>query len=150
MLVLIPFELFLTINQLLIQSTILTNAVKLHRPYVLTFLHYTKIPHNKLIRVLNELIEFCFERVDKEYIFANKYGVRWSEYNANNSAKFTKSLLEKTLKHLLGYYYFKLGNTIFRQAIGVAMGSDQTFFIANLLLYYNKNTSIRRIKIKKI
>ena len=70
--------------------------------------------------------------------------------NANNSAKFTKSLLEKTLKHLLGYCYFKLGNTIFRQVIGVAMGSDPNFFIANLLLYHNKNTSIRRIKIKKI
>ena len=37
---------------------------------------YTKLPHNKLLMVLNSLIDFCFDGGECKYITVN-YGARW-------------------------------------------------------------------------
>ena len=38
---------------------------------------YTKSPHNKLLMVLNSLIDFCFDGGESKYITVNDYGARW-------------------------------------------------------------------------
>ena len=38
---------------------------------------YTKLPHNKLLMVLNSLIDFCFDGGESKYIIVNNYGARW-------------------------------------------------------------------------
>ena len=38
---------------------------------------YTTIPHDKLIKVLFDMIDFCFKGGDKQYIEIGKYGARW-------------------------------------------------------------------------
>ena len=38
---------------------------------------YTKLPHNKLLMVLNSLIDFCFDGGESKYITFNSYGARW-------------------------------------------------------------------------
>ena len=38
---------------------------------------YTKLPHNKLLMVLNSLIGFCFDGGECKYITVNNYGARW-------------------------------------------------------------------------
>ena len=38
---------------------------------------YTKLPHNKLLMVLNSLIDFCFDGGECKYITVNNYGARW-------------------------------------------------------------------------
>ena len=38
---------------------------------------YTKLLHNKLLMVLNSLINFCFGGAESKYITANNYGARW-------------------------------------------------------------------------
>ena len=37
---------------------------------------YTKLPHNKLLIVLNSLIDFCFDGGKNKYIAVNNYGTR--------------------------------------------------------------------------
>ena len=37
---------------------------------------YTKLPHNKLLMVLNSLSDFCFEGVESNYIKVNNHGAR--------------------------------------------------------------------------
>ena len=37
---------------------------------------YTKLPHNKLLMVLNSLIDFCFDGGESKYITINNYGAR--------------------------------------------------------------------------
>ena len=38
---------------------------------------YTKLPRNKLLMVLNSLIDFCFDGGECKYITVNNYGARW-------------------------------------------------------------------------
>ena len=38
---------------------------------------YTKLTHNKLLMVLNSLINFCFDGGESKYVTANNYGARW-------------------------------------------------------------------------
>ena len=37
---------------------------------------YTKFPHNKLLMILNSLIDFCFDGGECKYITVNNYGAR--------------------------------------------------------------------------
>ena len=37
---------------------------------------YTKLPHNKLMMVLNNLIDFCFDAGESKYIIVNSYVAR--------------------------------------------------------------------------
>ena len=43
---------------------------------------YTKLPHNKLLMVLNSLIDFCFDGGECKYIAVNNYGARWVKYQS--------------------------------------------------------------------
>ena len=38
---------------------------------------HTKLTHNKLLMVLNSLINFCFDGGESKYITTNNYGARW-------------------------------------------------------------------------
>ena len=38
---------------------------------------YTKFPSNKLLMVLNNLIDFCFDGGECKYITVDNYGARW-------------------------------------------------------------------------
>ena len=38
---------------------------------------YTKLPHNKLLMVLNSLIDFCFDGGESKYLTVNNYVARW-------------------------------------------------------------------------
>ena len=37
---------------------------------------YTKLPYNKLLMVLNSLIDFCFDGGESKYITVNNHGAR--------------------------------------------------------------------------
>ena len=37
---------------------------------------HTKLPHNKLLMVLNSLVDFCFDGGECKYITVNNYGAR--------------------------------------------------------------------------
>ena len=38
---------------------------------------YTKLPHNKVLMVLNSLVDFCFDGAESKYITVNDYGACW-------------------------------------------------------------------------
>lgn len=50
----------------------------------------TKIPHSKMIKMLNELIELCFKGVDKNLISVNIHGAKCTD----NSVAFRKFSLK--------------------------------------------------------
>ena len=69
---------------------------------------YTKIPHAKLLKVLNELIDFCFKGGDKEYISVDRYGAKWVSQEKRGCVMFTKTSLKKSVKYLLDNCFFSL------------------------------------------
>ena len=94
---------------------------------------YTKLPHNKLLMVLNNLIDFCFDGGESKYIIVNNYGARWVKNIEDNVICLNKQQIQDAAAYLLFKYYFTVGPKIFCQIIGIPMGSDPAPFFANLV-----------------
>ena len=107
---------------------------------------YTKIPHDKLNDVLNKLIDFCFDGGECKFIAINKYGAKWVQNKSSCNVCFDKLTLKKAVAYLLENCYFTVGNALFRQLIGIPMGSDPAPFFANLFLYYFENEFLKKLK----
>ena len=107
---------------------------------------YTKIPHDKLIYVMNELVDFCFRGGDKQYIAVNFGRAFWVDTLHQHQIVFTKQKVKDALEYLMSNCYFTVGSHVFRQIIGIPMGSDPAPFMANLFLYFYENKFILEIK----
>ena len=96
---------------------------------------YTNIPHDKLINVLDHTIDFAFKGKQFQNISVNDSGQpRWCK--KSKGFLFTKELLKTAVRYLIGNSFFTVGDFIFRQIIGIPMGSDPAPFFANLFLHY--------------
>ena len=113
---------------------------------------YTKLPHEKLISRLSQLVDFVFDGGDKSYIRLSPNGVAFWGKKTRGKVGFSKSSLKIALKHLIQNSFFIVGNLTMRQAIGIPMGIDPAPFWANLFLYTYEyeyiNTLIRSNKVK--
>ena len=118
---------------------------------------YTKIPHDKLLEVLYETVDFVFKGGTRDYIVIDEKGnASWSTKRKGYKYVFTKDLLKEAIKFLVYNSFFSFGNIILRQIIGIPMGSDPAPFFANLFLASyeskwvnsqrkSKNKNIRKI-----
>jgi len=77
-------------------------------------------------------------------------GAKWTNEPSKFNIKFDKITLKAAIKYLLENSYFKLGDSIFRQIIGIPMGSDPAPFFANLFLYFYENKWMLDLKKKDI
>ena len=113
---------------------------------------YTKITHDKLLKVLNELTDFCFDGGLGNFIVVNKYSASWasSKPDADQCVVFDKKLFKQAIKYIMDNCFFKFGNKVFQQTIGIPMGSDPAPFMANLFLYYYEEKWIRKTKRKDL
>ena len=107
---------------------------------------YTKIPHNKLIFVLNNLIDFCFKGGTNKYVALSSSGAHWRNEPSDDYICYNKEKVKSAVKYLIDNCYFTLGGKLYRQSIGIPMGSDPAPFMANLFLYYYENQWIRNLK----
>ena len=104
---------------------------------VLTFdfstLH-TKLPHNKLLTILNSLIDFCFDGRERKYIKVNNCGALWVKNVKDNAICLNKQQIKDAVAYLLLNCYFTVGPKIFCQIIGIPMWSDPGRFFCQLVL----------------
>ena len=107
---------------------------------------YTKIPHDKLLEVLNELVDFCFQGGTHQQLSVSKSGARWVSNSYRSGLRFDRKAVKDAIKYLMSNCFFTLGNKIFQQVIGIPMGSDPAPFMANLFLYYYENKWIKNLK----
>ena len=107
---------------------------------------YTKIPHDKLVSVMDELIDFCFRGGTNQHIAVSKYGAHWVTRPDKNKICFSKSSFKQAVRYLMNNCFFTVGTLLFRQIIGIPMGSDPAPFMANLFLYYYENKWINKLK----
>ena len=73
---------------------------------------YTNIPHNKLINVLNQLIDFCFKGWEDKYIAVTKFGAKWISDVCKYDLVFSKEKIKEALKFLMNSCFFTLGNLL--------------------------------------
>ena len=58
---------------------------------------------------------------------------------------YTAKAVKECLSFLTNNAYFRVGNTIFRQKVGIPIGSDPAPFFANLFLFYYESEWIKKI-----
>ena len=99
---------------------------------------YTKIGHDNLLDVLNDIIDMVFKGGKNKFIMFNEYRAFWVN-KKKGKCYFSKSSLKNIVKHLITECHFEIGNTLFTQVIGIPMGIDPAPFWANLYLYWYEN-----------
>ena len=107
---------------------------------------YTKIPHDKLIEVMNEMVDFSFQGDSHKVLSVSKSGCRWVYSSPKNSILFNRATAKHAIKYLMDNCFFTCGGQIFRQIIGIPMGSDPAPFMANLFLYHYESKWMKELK----
>ena len=107
---------------------------------------YTKIPHDKLKEVLNNIIDFAFKGGTREYIKVYNSTAYWTKTSSRRDNLYTREQIKESLKYLIDNSFFSVGSDIFRQVIGIPMGSDPAPFFANLFLYYYESKWLQSLK----
>ena len=107
---------------------------------------YTKIPHSKLMDILCKLVDFCFEGGSHEFLSVNKWGAKWVVNPRSYEVVYNKAKIKLAIRYLMNNCYFNFGSKVFKQDIGIPMGSDPAPFFANLFLYYFENRWIRNLQ----
>ena len=105
---------------------------------------YTKIPHDKLIEKLDEVIDQTFAGGNRNYLSFSCNGTSyWS--SGKKKPSFSQNSLKLATKHLITNCYFTVGNTVMRQVVGIPMGIDPAPFWANLFLYKYEHQYIKNL-----
>jgi len=102
---------------------------------------YTKLPHNDLVRVLNEIVDFVFDGGSRNFLGFTENITFWKNKKSGKNY-FSRYKLKTLIKHLITNTYFEVGNLLFRQCIGIPMGIDPAPFWANLYLYHYEHKFI--------
>jgi len=97
---------------------------------------YTNIPHQRLKDQMRWVINLAFKN-NKGYPFMNVWGrgASWRKKQNKEKTMVDKKKLIELVEFLLDNLYVKCGDMVFRQMIGIPMGSDCAPFLANLYLF---------------
>ena len=85
---------------------------------------YTNIPQNSLKETLKVIIDKCFENSKMKFITVNKLEAFWSNKPSANCFSFDKTSLLKCIYFLIDNTFFRCGDLILKQNIGIPMGTD--------------------------
>ena len=95
---------------------------------------YTKNPLDDLKEKLKEIVDKAFKGGHNKYIQITSKTARWFHSKKNES--FTKEDIFSMIDLVIDHSFFKFGDKVFRQSIGIPMGIDPAPQMANLYLYY--------------
>ena len=105
----------------------------------MTFLrynNYTSIPHDSLKNNMNILIDEAFKVRGAQYLSCNnKMNCYWTQSRSSNIS-IDKTELKAMVEYLVSNVFVQVGNKIFRQQVGIPMGTDCAPLLANLYLFY--------------
>lgn len=112
---------------------------------------YTTLPHNLIKTKLTQLIEKTFAREMTLFLACNTERAFFTNNSVKNYTMWTCDEVCKSLTFLLDNIYVRYGDTIFRQIIGIPMGTNCAPLVADLFLYcyerdfmlsLNRNTQV--------
>ena len=113
---------------LLIRSTIFLQLS------ILTFLTYTSIPHVSLKQALRSLIQEEYEVRDNIFLIAET--AYWSDNPSKVRSRYslTEEKLMELVEYLIDNVFVSVGNRVYKQCVGIPMGTDCAPLLANLFL----------------
>ena len=96
---------------------------------------YTTIPHSDLLDRIKKLIRLLFHKNDNQNLLVNERNAFFSPNDKDNYLSFSCQKFCELLDFLIGNIYVKLGDEIFRQILGIPMGTNCAPLLANLYLF---------------
>ena len=97
---------------------------------------YTSIPHSSLKNNLNTLVKEAYTIRGAKYLNINRQGIAYWSQSQSGERSITLNELVNMLEYLVDNIFIEVGNRVFRQCIGIPMGTDCAPLIANLFLFY--------------
>ena len=99
---------------------------------------YTSIPHQQLKENMSKFVHRVFEFKDKEYIIPDLYTKKAYFSNANHKNKkvcFSKDDILECIYYLIDNSFVIHRNIVYRQVVGIPMGTNSGPQIANIYLF---------------
>ena len=100
---------------------------------------YTNILHDSLKYNIRNFVREAFNIRGGKYLIVNRHGkAHWSLEPASSTAcvSVSKSKLVEWTEYLIDNVYIKVGDNVYRQTIGIPMGTDRVLQLANLFLFH--------------
>ena len=106
---------------------------------------YTNIPHDLLVSQIQFVLDEAFKikaesyanKPAELYVKVNKSTATWSDKIVKNAKAhyMSKTDIMESFKYLINNIYVKFNNTIYRQTVGIPMGTDCAPDLANIFLF---------------
>ena len=96
---------------------------------------YTTLPHNFIKEKLNDLIEWTFHREGSLNLACNVRNVFFTSELHKNYTLWTCQKVCEALTFLLDNIYIRFGTNLFRQIVGIPMGTNCAPLAADLFLF---------------
>ena len=110
---------------------------------------YTSIPHNELFHAISELCKEAFSISGKSLLHVSHFNSYWcgndKHSNLEKSYCLTLDKLLEWIKLLLDNIFVKYNGKIFKQVIGIPMGTDCAPLLANLFLFFYEKNFINQL-----
>ena len=105
---------------------------------------YTSLPHDLIKDKLTNLIQKTFAREKRLYLACNAELAFFTDEQFNRYTMWTCSEVCEALTFLLDNIFVRYGNAIYRQVIGIPMGTNCAPLVADLFLYcYERDFMLR-------
>ena len=96
---------------------------------------YTSIPHRELKKQIAWVINQCFNEGGRQFIRIGGISASWTSARGKSDTCWDKDELIKHVNWLISNIYVVCGDSMFKQVIGIPMGTDCALFLANLFLF---------------
>ena len=90
-------------------------------------------------------MDFVFKDGKSKGVYVTKNESTWRK-PSKDYRLYSKESIKTILEFVIDNAYFDVGGKIFKQEIGIPMGSDPAPFIANLFLYFYENNFMEKLK----
>ena len=107
------------------------------QPHFLQTFFYTKILQDKFIDVLSSIVDSTYNDAKRKFMSVGTKRAYWVKGIRNARFLYSANAVKDCHKFLIKNAYFRVGNLVFRQVIGIHIGPDPAPFFANLFLYKN-------------
>ena len=110
---------------------------------------YTTLPHNLIKEKLINLIEWTFKRDSSPYIACNERQAFFTSEDTKRYKLWSCQNVCEALIYRLDNIYIRFGTKLYRQIVGIPMGTNCSPLVADLFLFcYERNfmTSLSDVK----
>ena len=90
-------------------------------------------------------LDFVFKGGTRDYVTVYNSGAFWSWSKSKTRRSYSLQEITSCLEFLINNSFFQVASKIFRQVIGIPMGSDPAPFFANLFLFFYESRWLKSI-----